>query len=359
MLSLSHRDRSRLQRNIDTHRIHSLPVLVLMPHSSCNCACVMCDIWKANRNKTEISSKQLEPHLEGMRRLGVRQVALSGGEALLHSNLWTFCGLLQEQGIQIQLLSTGLLLQRHASKVVQHCSETIVSLDGSPAVHDEIRRIPRAFERLERGVAALREAGPGYRVTARCVLQKRNWFDLAEILQAARRIGLDQISFLPVDVWSEAFNRPGGWDDGQADSVSLSASEADGFSRLLEKTLSEHAADFENGFVAEGPDKMRRIRDHFLARVQGRLPQAPQCNAPWVSSVIESDGTVRPCFFHQPLGNIHRKPLGEILNSPQAVQFRRGLDIETDPICRRCVCSLHIETWGPVKRALRTLLKPG
>jgi hypothetical protein len=32
----------------------------------------------------------------------------------------------------------------------------------------------------------------------------------------------------------------------------------------------------------------------------------------------------------------------EILNSPQALQFRKTLDIATDPICRHCVCSLYI-----------------
>jgi len=359
MLSLSRRERARLRLNQSTHRIAALPVLVLMPHSSCNCACVMCDIWKSNRNKTEIAVEQIEPHLEAFRRLGVRNVALSGGEALLHSNLWTFCRLLRRLDISIQLLSTGLLLDRHAQDVVRHCHEVIVSLDGSPPVHDAIRRIPRAFERLAEGVAALKAAQPGYRVTARCVLQKRNCFDLAGIIQAARRLGVDQLSFLPVDVSSEAFNRPGGWDDTQADSVALSATEAEGFSQCLEETLRQQAQDFESGFIAESPEKMRRIADHFRARVEGRLPEAPRCNAPWVSSVIESDGTVRPCFFHPPLGNIHERPLESILNSPQAVRFRSRLKVDEDPVCRRCVCSLHLETQGPLARAARRLFNYG
>lgn len=43
-----------------------------------------------------------------------------------------------------------------------------------------------------------------------------------------------------------------------------------------------------------------------LARL-GQVPAvAPGCNAPWVSALIETDGTVRPCFFHRSLGNIHQ-----------------------------------------------------
>jgi hypothetical protein len=38
--------------------------------------------------------------------------------------------------------------------------------------------------------------------------------------------------------------------------------------------------------------------------------------------------------------------LHEILNSPQALQFRRNLDIASDPTCQRCVCSLFVPTPG-------------
>jgi hypothetical protein len=31
----------------------------------------------------------------------------------------------------------------------------------------------------------------------------------------------------------------------------------------------------------------------------------------------------------------------DVLNGPEAIAFRTGLDVATNPICRRCVCSLH------------------
>jgi Fe-coproporphyrin III synthase len=66
------------------------------------------------------------------------------------------------------------------------------------------------------------------------------------------------------------------------------------------------------------------------------------CNAPWVSTVIEADGEVKPCFFHARLGNIYEQPLETILNSPTAVEFRRKLDVNQDPTCRACVCTLQL-----------------
>ncbi len=336
------------QLTLATHRIRALPVIVLMPHSRCNCRCVMCDIWKANRNRQELSRDDLARHVDAFARLGVRRAVLSGGEALMHSDLWSLCELLGELDIKITLLSTGLLLDRHAAAVTRFCDDVIVSLDGSPAVHDAIRRVPRAYEQLAEGVQALHRASAGFPVSGRCVIQRYNYFDLPKVIDAARDIGLDHISFLAADVSSEAFNRPQPWDGERRGEVALDLDEARAFERLVETTLEDHADDFRRGFVAEDVAKIRRLSQYFLALNGIGDFSAPRCNAPWVSTVIEADGTVRPCFFHPALGNARQQPLLDILNSREAIAFRKELDIERDPTCRRCVCSLELKAWQEI-----------
>src|SRR3954447_21893980 len=171
-----------------THQIHSLPIVILMPHSRCNCRCVMCDIWKANHLKRELSRDDLARHLDDFRRFNVQRVVLSGGEALMHSNLWTLCEMLKELGISITLLSTGLLLKRNAEEIVRWCDEVTISIDGPRKTHDAIRAIPGAFDKLAEGVAALKERAPGFKVTARCVIQRRNFRELDAIIEAAHTI---------------------------------------------------------------------------------------------------------------------------------------------------------------------------
>jgi Fe-coproporphyrin III synthase len=333
---------AKRQLTLTTHHIHTLPLVVLMPHSRCNCRCVMCDIWKANLNKQEISREELGRHLTAFRKFNVQWVVLSGGEALMHSNLWSLCELLKDLDCKITLLSTGLLLGRHAESIMRWCDEVIVSLDGSREVHNEIRRLPRAYERLVEGVTALKARNPNFRVTGRSVVQQRNYFDLPNVIDAAREIGLDQISFLAADVSSTAFNRPTPWGDERIADVALSPNEVVEFERLVEDTIVRYASDFASGFIAEEPDKIRRLY-HYFAALNGRRDfPTTVCNAPWVSTVVEADGTVRPCFFHRPLGNIHQEPLDVILNSEDSVAFRRSLDVTRDPICRKCVCTLHL-----------------
>jgi len=333
---------AKRQLTLSTHHVHTLPVVVLMPHSRCNCRCLMCDIWKANRNGTEITPEQLEPHLSAFRELGVRWVTLSGGEALMHSNLWALCRHLKQLGVRITLLSTGLLLKKHAADVVRWCDEVIVSLDGSRTVHNAIRRVPRAYERLTEGVNALHELQADFRVTGRCVVQQQNYSDLPNVIVAAQEIGLDEISFLAADVSTTAFNRPELWEDERVAEVALSPNEVAHFSRVLEETFERFAGAFEAGYVAESPEKLRRLVRYYAAlNGDGDFPPV-KCNAPWVSTVIEADGTVRPCFFHDALGNVHEQSLPEILNGEKALTFRQNLDMGQDTTCRKCVCTLYL-----------------
>lgn len=329
-----------------------LPLLVLFPHSRCNCRCLMCDIWH-DRGKRELAAADVARWLPEWRRLGVERVVLSGGEALLHSELWRLCGLLRGAGMGITLLSTGLLLARDAARLVTVCDDVVVSLDGPREVHDRIRDVPRAFDRLAAGVGAVRAAGgTGTRISGRCTVQRANFHALRATVAAAREIGLERLSFLAADVTSEAFNRPGGWDRERAAEVALREEDLEPLAAELAALAREHAADFASGFLAESPRKLeRRLLQHFAALLGRADFAANACNAPWVSAVIETDGTVRPCFFQPPLGNLHAAgaaggSLATILNSPSAIAWRRGLDVARDEICRRCVCSLCLRQGG-------------
>ncbi len=323
--------------------IARLPILILYPHSRCNCRCLMCDIWRETRRE-ELTAADVERWLPGWRALGVERVVLSGGEALLHSHLWDLCALLREAGIGITLLTTGLLLARDAEPLARVCDDVVVSLDGPREVHDRIRDLPRAYDKLAAGVAALRAAGPEITVSGRCTVQRANHRELRATVRAARELGLDRVSFLAADVSSEAFNRPGGWEAERAAGIALAAEDLPGLAAELAALAREHATDFASGFIAESPEKLERRLLHCFAALLGQGDFAPvECNAPWVSAVIETDGTVRPCFFQPPLGNLRQAgSLEAVLNSEAAVAWRHGLDTARDATCRRCVCSLAL-----------------
>jgi Fe-coproporphyrin III synthase len=300
----------------------------------------MCDIWKAQDGKT-FRKEDLEPHLASIRRLGVRWVVFSGGEPLMNAELPVLCKILRAENIRLTLLTTGLLLQKCASAVAEGFDDAIVSLDGPPEIHDKIRRVERAFALLEAGVKAVREQRPEMRITARTTVQKANHCRLRETVHAARRLNLNGISFLAVDLTSSAFNRPLLWPASRQDEIGLSLLEVGALEREIEALIEETDRNLECGFIAETPEKLRRIARQFRVQLGLETGESPICNAPWVSAVIETDGTVRPCFFHAAIGNLREGGLESIVNGEAGRAFRENLDIANNTICRRCVCSLH------------------
>jgi len=323
------------------HRIRALPVLVIFPHNQCNCRCVMCDIWRI-REVREITPVELEQQLQSFRDLGVGWVVFSGGEPQLNQEWSCLARMLRLAGIRVTLLTAGLLLESQAQVVVDSVDDVIVSLDGPPEVHDKIRRIPGAFARLSRGVETLHQFRPDIQVRARCTVQKANHGSLCAVVQSAKEIGLSSISFLAADLTSSAFNRPEGWLPDRVDRVALLSAEVDRLEAEVERLIHERHSDLDSGFVVETADKLWRIVQHFRAHLGQAEDVAPRCNAPWVSAVIEASGDVRPCFFHPVLGNIHRQALPDILNGALALNFRASLDVQSNAICRKCVCSLHL-----------------
>jgi MoaA/NifB/PqqE/SkfB family radical SAM enzyme len=323
------------------HMIESLPILILSPHSRCNCRCVMCDIWKV-ATADEISVQELSRHVNDIAGLGVRWVVFSGGEPLMHSDLFRLAAVLQVRPVRTTILTTGLLLEANVARLADSIDDVIVSLDGPEEVHDRIRRIPRAFRQLQAGIRALRGHDPEYPIAGRCTVQRANCRHLCDTVTAARGLGLDSVSFLAADVASTAFHRPEGWPAARQAEVALPDDEIDVLRDEIEKVIDTFPVEIERGFIRESPEKLRRLADHFEAHLGRKEHVAPRCNAPWVSAVVETDGALRPCFFHAPIGNVRQQGLREALNNPTAVAFRASLDVTTNPICRRCTCSLYL-----------------
>jgi Fe-coproporphyrin III synthase len=328
-----------------TQRLTRVPVLVLEAHSSCNCRCVMCDIWKRSESRG-LEPWDLEPHLAAFRRLGVRWIVLSGGEPLLNRRFPQLCRMLRGEGVQITLLTTGLLIRKYAREIAESFDDAIVSLDGPEDIHDKIRRVPGAFRLIDAGVKAIREIEGGFAVGARTTVQKLNFRYLRETVDAAKALALDGISFLAVDMGSSAFNRPLLWPIERQNQVALTRAEAEELEAEIYRLLRDRAGDIRSGFVRESAEKLWRIVRHFRAHLDLEEPEAPTCNAPWTSAVVDQDGGVRPCFFHSPIGTIRGQSFEDAINSEKALEFRSTLDIRTNPVCRRCVCSLNYERSG-------------
>jgi MoaA/NifB/PqqE/SkfB family radical SAM enzyme len=329
-------------RTLRTHKISALPIVILMPHSACNCRCVMCDIWKDNKNLKQITPEDVSKLMRSLKKLDTKRVLMSGGEALLNKNFFTLCEILKNAGIKISLLTTGLTIKQHGNNLTKYVDDIIVSLDGDEPLHDAIRNIPNAFAKLKEGIQHLRAIDPMYPITARTVIHRLNFRNWPAIIDAAKDIGIDQVSFLPADVSSHAFNRQQAWEVQKQSEIVIAEQELPELQQIVNGLMSNYRASFDTCFIAESQSKIQDIYNYYAAFYGHNPFPFKKCNAPWVSAVIEADGDIKPCFFMDSIGNIADTELATVLNSPKSISFRKALDTAGHSTCEKCVCSLNL-----------------
>jgi hypothetical protein len=167
------------------------------------------------------------------------------------------------------------------------------------------------------------------------------------LVETAQRLGVQQISFLAVDVANpNAFGRsghPGG-------SPSLAEADLPLFERELDALERRYAAQFHSGFIAESPSKLRRMLQYFAALCGQQTFPEPRCNAPEFSAVITAGGSVQPCYFisapaNALLGEVapgaRRGDLAELLGGPAMQTLRESIRAGARAECRTCVCQKY------------------
>ncbi|MFN8373230.1 MAG: radical SAM protein [Anaerolineae bacterium] len=191
----------RLKRllNLAGDRLHTLPLMVLYITDGCNSRCVTCDIWRNPRRN--MSVELVDELATTFRDLQVRWVLLSGGEAMQHPEWAAIARRFRSEGAHVMLLTNGLLLRRQADEVIRSVDEVIVSLDGGTAATYEGIRGVDAFDLIMDGVRAVRAGG--IPVTTRTTVQRANFREIPQIIEAGLAAGVNALSFLAVDVSNE------------------------------------------------------------------------------------------------------------------------------------------------------------
>ena len=322
--------------------IASLPILLLNAHEHCNCRCMMCDIWQ-RKDGRELDLADFARHRQSLLHLGVRNAVLTGGEPLLHRNFEALCDFLKNCDIRVTLLTTGLLISEHAAAIARGVDEVIVSLDGPEDVHDQVRRVKGAHRLIGDGISAVKQISGGMPVHGRCTVQKANHRHLRETVAAAKALSFDSISFLAADATSQAFNRELVWPGQRQNQIMLTYQEVKTLEEEIASLIREYALEIRTRYIRESEAKLKRIIRRFKEHLGELSPIAPLCNAPWVSAVLEVDGSVRPCFFHKTIGDVEGKTLEQVIDGPEARAFRASLNVSENAICQRCVCSLNYE----------------
>jgi MoaA/NifB/PqqE/SkfB family radical SAM enzyme len=308
-------------------------VVTLYLSERCNSRCITCDYWR--HGSTDMDGTAVTKLLPSLVALQTKTVLISGGEPLLNPEWPEIASLLRSQGMTLWLLTSGLSLAKHVSKVAHLFDRVTVSLDGTDKETYRAIRGLDAFDTVCRGIGMATNAGiaVGLRVT----VQRANFRQLPEFVGLAKSLGALEVSFLAADVSNpHAFGRNASFSSDAA----LYPMDLPIFEQTLKCMERDLGSEFARGFIAESPAKLRRILQYYSA-VCGLSAYPPvRCNAPEFSAVIEADGRVRPCFFISgPHDAIAASNLETALNGESMAALRADIRAGCHAECTTCVCS--------------------
>jgi radical SAM protein with 4Fe4S-binding SPASM domain len=173
------------------------PIVVWNLTRTCNLKCVHCYTdSESKKYPDELTTDQAKAVLDDLADFKVPAVLFSGGEPLVRPDLFELATHARGRGLHVVASTNGTLIDRAIAQRFKDLEFAYVgiSLDSAmPAVHDEFRGVPGAFERTMRGFRHCVEVGQkvGLRLTLTCHTAQNldSLFDLIE------REGIDRACF--------------------------------------------------------------------------------------------------------------------------------------------------------------------
>ena len=167
---------------------------------ACNQHCVFCAADAGSPLKNELTQQEMDSLLDEIIDLRINPVTITGGEPLLKYDLVLhMVEKVASAGLKPIMLTNAVLVTKEKAEALYaaglHTIQT--SVDGiTPEIHNRIRGTPTAFQDVKRGVSIFKKAG--FEVHLSTVLNRKNFFQLEEILGIKNLFGADKtyISFV-------------------------------------------------------------------------------------------------------------------------------------------------------------------
>lgn len=300
----------------------------------CNSKCQMCQIWKM-RPRNELSFLEWQRIVTDPIFSEVKYLTIAGGEPVLHPELINLMDLFIKSMPKLQFLSlitNGFLTDQviSATKILSNlCQErrinlTVnVSLDGIGSVHDEMRRVPNAFERTKATILALKSLQRKSRLwlVVACVVCRKNlhhlnkiqnWCEEEEIPFNHQLIGFHETYVQNMDKKHE---------------LEFRKEDKERLYSLLAQLTSERSFKNPRSYLKS------YYWNDMLHLYQGGLRSTP-CPFLLDAFVLDSLGDVYYCLSERTIGNCRKDGnVSKIYYDPKNLAFRKKM---AETSCLRC-----------------------
>lgn len=324
------------------------PVVIWNLTRRCNLACKHCYATSADVPfPGELARDEILAVLDDLHAYGVRVLILSGGEPLLHPDLFAISRRARELGFYVGLSTNGTRIDaRNIERIAEVGYDYVgISLDGMRATHDRFRRQAGAFDAALRGIRLCRDAG--LKVGLRFTLTRDNAHELPELLTLMDDEGIDKF-------YLSHLNYAGRGNRNRRDDAHHRRTR-EAMERLFETVLQDIAEGRRREFVtgnndADGPFLLEWVRARMPERADRleALLRRWGGNASGVSIAnIDNLGEVHPdtMWWDYSLGNVRDRPFSAIWEDTRD-PLLAGLRRRPRPVKGRCAHCRYLALCG-------------
>ena len=318
------------------------PVVIWNLIRRCNLTCKHCYTTSADIDfPGELSTPEIFTVMDDLKAFKVPVLILSGGEPLLHPDIFAISKRAKDLGFYVGLSSNGTLINAgNIEAIVAAQYQYIgVSLDGMRDAHDQFRRKAGSFDDSLAGIRLCRQHG--VKVGIRFTLTLDNAHDFGNLLQLMDDEAIDKF-------YLSHLNYGGRGNKNRKDDASFALTRSI-MDQLFERCLSWEQSGSPREVVTGNNDA---DAVYFLHWVRRRFPDRAQHiqaklqfwggNASGVNVAnIDNLGTVHPDTFwwHYSLGNVRQRPFSAIW-SDRSDPLMAGLKSKPRPLKGRCaICA--------------------
>ncbi|MHA1401666.1 MAG: radical SAM/SPASM domain-containing protein [Candidatus Heimdallarchaeaceae archaeon] len=161
--------------------------------NKCNLVCPHC-IYSSNVNGEHLPIEILEGLIPSLKKLSIKSVHLTGGEPLLHPDLFQFVSELKKNGIESRLQSNGLLIRKYLNDILQNdITDVLISIDGLEEYHDSFRNHKGLFSECIAAIQLLKANNINVRINS--ALCQQNISQMEELSVMLENLGVDYHSY--------------------------------------------------------------------------------------------------------------------------------------------------------------------
>lgn len=297
----------------------------------CNLSCIYC---KRPAISEPLPRSTVTALLSDLAKQGLKKVHFSGGEVLLHPDLFPILEDASGLGLQVNLTTNGTLLNRDKIKSLSHAGvhSVSVSLDSAnPSVHDKLRGKKGAFKATVKTIRTIAE-NRKLKLRINTVVTSKNATELDELHRLVSSLGNHaRWKIIPVDTASKPLLLSSG----------------------LAAELAAKIADWSN---LDDRHAFGRDEADFAAFSKGRYGvRRSKCYVPWVHLFVDPLGFCYPCCMSRgklrSFGKYPESSLEQILHGDAAGELKMAVASgNLLPVCRNC--DDFLEENGIIERIL-------